>query len=180
MVDEMTGNHRAGEIEALRALLEVHGSDRTRWPAPSRLRFAPLLAADPEARGLLAEAEALDALLDEAPRGTAAAEEVLAERIVAAALSEGRGAASASVRAFPHATARAVVLPGRRQGGVQRRAVTRAAALLAASLLIGIVTGGTGLLDAIGVYGSGGAASTEWASLSLEDEAGGFLDEDLL
>src|SRR5262245_24660537 len=78
------------EMEAFEQLLASHGADRTRWPAPARLRFAPLLSVSAEARRRLAEAEALDRLLDLAP-APRTNQSALADGIVAAALAEAKG-----------------------------------------------------------------------------------------
>ena len=66
-------------------LLDVYGGDRTRWPAEARAAAAQLVARDARARGILAEAEALDRVLERAPLPSLAIEAALAERIVAAA-----------------------------------------------------------------------------------------------
>jgi hypothetical protein len=142
MTTEETGPRP--EIEALEELLARYGAERTRWPAPARLRFAPLLASDKEAQRLLREAGALDSILDKAP-GPRLPAEALAERIVAAAVAESER--------------RPTVLPrGRAVSGAPSRSVWRArdlmgatswpaAALLAASLLIGAIAGTLGALD---------------------------------
>lgn len=51
----------------LEALLAVRGAGIASWPAPLRREAADLLDRDPRARDLLAEAQALDALLDLLP-----------------------------------------------------------------------------------------------------------------
>ncbi len=66
-------------------LLDVYGAGRTRWPADARAAAAQLLAKDAGARRRLAEAEALDRVLESAPVPALAVEAALAERIVAAA-----------------------------------------------------------------------------------------------
>ena len=48
-------------------LLDVYGGDRTRWPAEARAAAAQLVARDAKARRMLAEAEALDRVLERAP-----------------------------------------------------------------------------------------------------------------
>ena len=82
----MAKDKRAEDRQALERLLEVYGADRTRWPARERLRFASFIGEDDGAKRLLAEADALDSLLDRAPRASEARERALQERIVAAAL----------------------------------------------------------------------------------------------
>ena len=75
-------NMTLGEFERL---LEVYGSDRTRWPVEARASAAQLAARDPAACRLLIEAEALDRILERAPLPSLASEAALAERIIAAA-----------------------------------------------------------------------------------------------
>ncbi|MGI9403056.1 MAG: hypothetical protein ACR2OF_00920, partial [Hyphomicrobium sp.] len=62
-----THDNQSEEFEALERLLGVYGADRTRWPARERLRFASIIADEPEAQRLVAETAALDQLLDQAP-----------------------------------------------------------------------------------------------------------------
>ena len=126
------------EMEALQGLLASHGADRTRWPAPARLRFAAFIADSPEARRAVAEAEALDRLLDRAPVTSDARRAALSDRILSMALAE---APSANV----------VPLPSRRlPTGVRSSRWTSsrwsAAALLAASLLVGVFAGVSGVV----------------------------------
>src|SRR5438874_6759746 len=66
-------------------LLDVYGSDRSRWPVEARAGAGHLVARDKAARRLLAEAEALDRTLERAPLPSLAEEAALAERILAAA-----------------------------------------------------------------------------------------------
>jgi hypothetical protein len=66
-------------------LLDVYGSDRTRWPVEARASAGHLVARDGTARRLLAEAEALDRALERAPLPTLAQEAAIAERIVSTA-----------------------------------------------------------------------------------------------
>src|SRR5712671_4438213 len=66
-------------------LLDVYGSDRTRWPVEARASAGQLVARDKAARRLLAEAEALDRTLERAPLPSLAGEAALADRILTAA-----------------------------------------------------------------------------------------------
>jgi hypothetical protein len=66
-------------------LLDVYGSDRTRWPVEARASAGQLVARDKAARRLLAEAEALDRTLERAPLPSLAEEAALADRILVAA-----------------------------------------------------------------------------------------------
>ncbi len=174
---------QATDREALARLLEIHGADRTRWPARERLRFAGVISEDKTAAKLLAEAEALDRLLDQAPRASAAGIEALKERIVAAALRTHE----------PHLAViaggkKVAVLPQARLG--RRSLATRfvewrpAAAVLAASLVLGVMLGTTGPFETtmqevaqVAGFGSGPA---DGAQLALGDDALGQIDEDLL
>lgn len=120
-------------------LLDVYGGDRTHWPADARAAAAQLAARDAKARRLLAEAEALDRVLERAPLPALAREAALADRIVAAAQRSPRivkiagpilpevGAAKAS---------RGAAWKPRLVG-----TELRAAGLLAASLAAGILIG---------------------------------------
>ena len=66
-------------------LLDVYGSDRTRWPADKRAGAGQLVARDAAARRLLAECDALDRVLERAPLPTLAQEAAIADRIVLSA-----------------------------------------------------------------------------------------------
>src|SRR4029079_5524911 len=79
-------NKRAEDREALERLLDIYGADRTRWPARERLRVAGVIGEDRSSARMLAEADALDRLLEQAPRASSADVEALKERIMAAAL----------------------------------------------------------------------------------------------
>jgi hypothetical protein len=135
-------------------LLEVYGSERTRWPAEVRAPAALLVGADAQARRLLAEAEALDRLLERAPLPGPAVEAALAERIVAAAQGSPRvvrlpGVQRAAEAAAP-APDRATAAPptaigmGRRRSRLLSQEVG-AAGFLAASLMVGVVIGNSTL-----------------------------------
>jgi hypothetical protein len=138
-------------------LLDVYGAERTRWPGEARAAAAVLMASDTEARRLVAEAQALDRLLDRAPVPDAAVETALAERIVAAAQRSPRivrlpsaqqvaEAAPASDAAPREAARLPVKVVDRRRWPA--RLVSRemgAAGLLAASLVMGVVIGNSSL-----------------------------------
>lgn len=168
-----TGRSREAEIRALKALLEIHGADRTRWPAAERLRFAPLIASDAGAQGLMAEAEALDRLLDHADEPEAAVPRALSDRVVAAAARESgwQGTASAPVRT--------------RDGLAGRSATPRTAgaaawsvpALLAASLVVGVLAGASGMFDpAMAQFASG--AGIAGGDEPWGDEIAGLFEEE--
>jgi hypothetical protein len=181
-----TNDKRVEDRQALERLLEVYGADRTRWPARERLRFAGLVAEDDAARHLMAEAAALDSLLDLAPKASAAREHALKERIVAAALRQTGPKFAVVARAgddagqgwkawvrrppFSHAPASS----GWAAGG-----------LLAASLFVGVLLGSAGTFDtavlqvaeATGYTTSVADASSQ---LALGDEMGSTSDEEAL
>lgn len=54
-------------IERLSEILDAYGADPLHWPEMERLSAQALAAREPRAAALIAEAAALDALLDEAP-----------------------------------------------------------------------------------------------------------------
>lgn len=73
----------AMNIERLTEILDAHGGDPLRWPEAERLAGQALAARDPRAAAMLAEAEALDVLIDAAPShapGAALVARVLARR----------------------------------------------------------------------------------------------------
>lgn len=78
-------SHSGMTMSEFERLLDVYGGDRTRWPADARAAAAQLVARDANARHMLAEAEALDRVLERAPLPGLAVEAALADRIVAAA-----------------------------------------------------------------------------------------------
>lgn len=155
---------------ALEQLLDTHGGDRTRWPAADRLRFASMIARDPGAKRLVAEAAVFDRLLDMAPGPVPAQERMVTERVAALAMAERR---SASV---PRATP-SLARPARRE--------TRwpAAALLAASLILGVVIGGMGALRAVvgpELASLGGDSEGETRQMVLDDVSGLLAEDELL
>lgn len=131
-------------FEEFEELLAVHGGDRTRWPLDQRAAANRLLAQGADARRLLAEAQALDSLLDRRPiAGTDV--DALAARIVATAQRSPRLATSTSVAALavrPSA-------PVRRRGPFEMDSVGIGALLTAASLVLGILIGLSGLPQSV-------------------------------
>ncbi|MCB1522087.1 MAG: hypothetical protein KDJ37_16165 [Hyphomicrobiaceae bacterium] len=175
------------ELDALEAMLGVYGGDRNRWPAAERRRFAPLVAGSKDAQRLVREAVALDSLLDAAPTVGEGRRELLADRIKAAASRTPQEAPGARLR-DPAGT-----LWSKRAGTrvpapftVPPVPLTRtfpAAALLAASLVIGMFAGANGWIKpfvdqaAVVVASSEDGASSQ--RFSLEDLVDGS-DEELL
>jgi hypothetical protein len=135
-------------------LLDIYGAYRSRWPADARAAAAHLAARDAEACRLLAEAEALDRVLQSAPVPTLAVEAALAERIVAAAQRSPRIVKLPAAAPAADAPVQTAARPGdaagrdRRFRGGRVRLWSRqagAVGLLAASLAIGVVIGHSNL-----------------------------------
>jgi hypothetical protein len=177
-------DRREEERQALERLLEVYGADRTRWPARERLRIAGFISEDGEARRMLAEAAALDRLLDLAPAAGNEREHALKERIVAAALRT----ADKKLVAVPAGPARSA---GKREAWSPRPALARAAsansfpaaALLAASLVLGVLLGSAGTFESAMhdvADATGFATAGESSQLALGEEIIASADEDIL
>jgi hypothetical protein len=172
---------RAEDRAALERMLEIHGADRTRWPARERLRFAGVISEDETAARLVAEAEALDRLLDRAPRASEAGIDALKERIVAAALRSQRPQLAA--------VSGGKLSPGKAGLGQLRRPQWMAsfgewpaAAVLAASLVLGVMLGSAGTFTTTmqQVASVTGLSSGDGTNLALSEEILGSSDEDLL
>ena len=171
---------QARDREALARLLEIHGADRTRWPARERLRFAGVVSEDKAAAKLLAEAAALDRLLDQAPRASEAGIEALKERIMAAALRSREPQLVVVAGGKPAAK---VLEPQGRSAFAARFAEWPAAAVLAASLVLGVMLGTTHtfettMQEVAQVAGFG--STSDSSQLALSDDGLGQIDEDLL
>ena len=124
-------------------LLEVYGGDRTRWPADARAAAAQLVARDSNARLVLAEAEALDRVLERAPLPSLTVEAALADRIVTAAHRSPRivKVAGRQSSVVPLSNGRVHPQQERRWKLGLFRGDMRVASVLAASLVVGIVIG---------------------------------------
>jgi hypothetical protein len=181
----MTKDTRAMDRQALEHLLDVCGADRTRWPARERLRFASFISEDEEARRLVAESAALDALLDRAPSASEDREHALKERIVAAALRSSE-TKLAVVTAGGEAPAMARVptwLRGAPSARAHQRQEWPAAALLAASLVVGVMLGSAGTFDATMqqvAEATGIDTPAETSQLALGEDVFASSEEDLL
>jgi hypothetical protein len=171
-------------------LLDVYGSDRTRWPVEARACAGQLVARDKAARRLLAEAEALDKTLERAPLPSLAAEAALADRIIATARRSPRmvpasntasnTASNVTAAGTPRVAGNVVRLPSlpARPRWLPTR-LASAAGMLAASLALGVFLGVSNLSqgvvpvleDMTGI--SLGAQARAVAQVDL-------LDEDLL
>lgn len=163
----MTTKQDRPEIERLKALVEIYGGRRERWPIADRLAMERLVAEDAQAAAIVSEVQALDRLLDAAPVMSTDQLSQLASKIVAAAQAEGRwqgapanqGVSTNSVvadmrsaspvqagkdRGFRPATTHARQAAGWRLAaalGAGRRGSVASAAMLAASLMIGVFIG---------------------------------------
>jgi hypothetical protein len=138
------------------------------------------LAEAPEARALVAEARALDRILDQAPTPNRARTRALADRIVAAAVASEAGSQRPAASG-----GRVIALPLRitelgRAARAADRDVWRTAALLAACLIAGVYLGAAPIVkpvveelaDSLGV-----ASELDLPSYALFDES---LEEDTL
>ncbi|KWT68960.1 hypothetical protein [Hyphomicrobium sulfonivorans] len=142
-------NKQAVDREALERLLDIYGADRTRWPARERLRFASIISDDDQAAKMLAQARALDRLLDQATPAGDATLEALKGRIMAAALAERGSQAGVVGDGQPHVGGGASVtsLSAVRERRAARNSAVGsfgewpAAAVLAASLVLGVMLG---------------------------------------
>jgi hypothetical protein len=180
-------------LSELDDLLAAWGSDPARWPAARRPAAQALLAEDSRARRLHEEARALDRLLTLAPTPDSARLATLEDRILAAARDEVGGRAAVPAAAVPVAAGNVVPLPARTREGKTRTPVAapaalpdrwRAAAAIAASLVIGIGIGLTDLtpappLSLASITSTSGDAEAGFAALPL-DSLTGPLDEDHL
>lgn len=180
------------QIKRLQMVLDVHGSDRDRWPAADRLELARLLANDIEAQARLADAKAFDRLLDMAPSPSRERTQALAHRIVAAARREGRHADDASARADFKTPQCGETEPLRRHSPVawtfgwrngHNRTAAGSAALLAASLFMGLFAGAM-LLPGDVLPGARVLAETSdeylLQQLVMGEDSNEAMDEDLL
>lgn len=150
MSNQTNNNMTLADLERL---LDVYGSDRSRWPVEARAGAGHLAARDKEARRLLDEAEALDRILERAPMPSLAREAALADRIVAAAqrsprivrLEDAQPNVPASVSPLPAAGSAENVIrwPGAR-AKAQRLSFSNTssvAGLMAACLMFGVYIG---------------------------------------
>jgi len=179
-------DRQAEDREALERLLEIYGADRTRWPARERLRFASVVSEDKAAARLLAEADALDRLLELAPRASGADIDALKERIMAAAL-RSRPPQLVVVASGKSTSGADMAARGRRSAFAAKfgRGEWPAAAMLAASLVLGVMLGSAGAFDAtvqeMAEVTGLTSAPADNSRLALGDEIEGQQpDEDLL
>lgn len=153
----MTMKQDPDEIERLKALVAVYGGDRERWPRAEQLALARLVASDQHAAEIVAEAQALDRLLDKAPALGKDRISDLTQRIVAAAQAEGRWQGETVQRGSAEIRERRAAgeVMGPQQSDrvhgwqmparlwASRRGPLASVAMLAASLMIGVMIGMT-------------------------------------
>ena len=177
-------------VERFESLLDAYGGDFRRWPESRVTAARKLLAVSPEARLRLAEAQALDRLLDREttvdPRRLA----VLTDRIVSSATEEARGAPRAAmgrIIQLPTAAGRSGYPPSAspaRQGSspVGSNSPWRAVAALAASLFLGVAIGLTDLgmttTDGFASYVRPTASEAEAVISAVQLDNLNVLDED--
>jgi hypothetical protein len=176
-------DRQAEDREALERLLDIYGADRTRWPARERLRFASLISEDAAAARLLTQADALDRLLDQAPRTSEADIEALKERIMAAALRAGP-VKLAVVGVEKPLSGRGWPAHLRRPAFAAKAVEWSATAVLAASLVLGVMLGSAGTFDGtmqqVAEATGFSSTATDVSHLALSEEIDGQPDEDLL
>ena len=177
----MTMKHAQDEgLAEIGRLLDTYGAEAGRWPQLARERLRQTAKVLPaQVQALVAEARALERVLEAAPRPSAAAQSRLADRIVAAAMDSAKGPAvqpAAQVIDLtrvrrPNQAARQPARPDR---------MRNVAALMAACLLAGIFLGGNlrldpllqDVADAVGLH-----AEFITTTTALADDSG---DEDTL
>jgi len=160
------------ELERLDDVLAAYGSDRTRWPAAARLELSQLIANSHDARAMLADAEALDRLLDMAPVVASARAAALSDRIVDQAMRGPRIVTAKHIAAPP---------VGRPMPAWRRHAAGISA--LAASLMIGLFAGQNATVaPAVTEFASavGIESLSDNAKVAATDETYVGLDEDML
>lgn len=177
MKDMTSQQNREREFDRLRYLLDVYGGDSKRWPEQELPGLTDLLEHDAEAQRLVDHARMLDLMIEgcelKAPSLPPRDLALLSNRIVAQARADKQQTQIQSSPRYVKATP-AVLRPTRSQ-------MWRAATLMAACLVVGIMVGRSGLLL------SPTAQVTEVSSydetltgLSADDELTFFVGEDII
>jgi hypothetical protein len=137
------------ELQALAAVLEAYGANTTRWSLAARQRFAALIAENSQAQRLVADAEALDRLLDQAPAVAAkhvdAAKGRIFSEMGASPVARPGAAQADNVVAIKRPVASLAAKPA------ASRSLWREAMVLAAALVLGVFAGTAGLFEAAGI-----------------------------
>ena len=137
----------------LQHLLDVYGADQRRWPAEVARQFADLRVRDAAARDALQETAALDQVLARARTVSIGQQHSLADRIMAqvqaeAAVKDATASASGNVMTLPQRAVRiAPARPAPLGSRMRRSADWRAAAALAAALVLGVGVGMSGSVN---------------------------------
>ncbi len=148
---------RSADFQALEEQLALYGPDLQRWPVADQQRFIALLATNAAARYALGEAQALESLLTEPAQADPAFRVRVMDALAAELAGQARRdtsqpsgvaaarapplsarASSLSARASSQSARARVLAPPRLLGG-------RAQAALAASLILGMLAGATGI-----------------------------------
>lgn len=172
-------------VAAFQDLIDAFGANADRWPAGRRSCAEALLAESPAARVALAEALALDAVLDATPASSAPSSVDLVDRIVARAAALGEAAQQRTM-----APTNVIPMPAKRSEYVShtgapmspaRSGVWRTATALAASLVTGLLVGSFDLAPVrnIAALANGDADAAEQLVAALHaDGLSTAFDED--
>ncbi len=165
-------------LAAFEQHLDIYGARTDRWPAATRQRYETLLVKEPRARSLMAEARALERLLDQEPVASSQTLANLTDRIMAAVDADTSSKDNASVVELSKVRAMRRAAPA--QHGF--RAGWRVVSALAASLILGIYLGSApGVVTAVEtVADTVGITSSTDDDLAFFDDNGSSLPEDLL
>lgn len=155
-------------FDVLDRTLETFGADMARWPVPTRQRLSAFVASNGDAQRRIAAAAALDRVLDAAPRLSDARQAALLDSITQRAERQPR---LASDRAQP---------PQNQFSRLRRHSM--AAAALAASLMIGVLSGQNSTLGSVtaAIVNGGDFNTTSGQQMALSEDTNTLLDEDLL
>jgi len=129
-------------IEQLETALDAFGANPARWPVDRRARLSAFVESDEDALRRFRDAKAFERLIGQAPQGASSTD--LENRIVNAALvlPQQRGDERSKIVSFASAVRQdKPIVRGQSEGG--RRPVW-GAAMLAASLMIGVYIGVSG------------------------------------
>ncbi len=171
------------KLAVLTDVLDQFGSDARRWPVNARKTLASFVKTDAHAREMLAQAVALDEVLQTAGDVDPAREEAVAARIFAALDQE----LDVNIEVKTASEGReqlADVLPFKPRQRISSDQ-WQTAGMLAASLFIGVFAGRAGLFDTM-VSGVQTALTTPVSTSApmltalVEDDADDLADEDLL
>jgi hypothetical protein len=166
------------------SLLDTYGADPARWPAAHRTPMLAVIERNPQARALLREAQALDRVLDTAPRVDPVRHPRIQSRILAAAIAsprisgsqvaDGAGVTVVPLRPRP-VTPTHVADPGQ-----DRRETWYMGGLLAASLVLGLILGSSVMSPStIAAFGAGEReASSDVVAALWGDGLSAALDEE--